>query len=255
MLIQYCSDLHLEFPINKTYAKNNPLKRVGEILILAGDIIPLSTLDQANDFFDFVSDQFQHVYWVPGNHEYYHSDLQLQNIQLKEQIRSNVTLINNGFIHYKGIRLLFSTLWSEISAANESVIVKSMADFRLIKNEGRRFSVADFNNLHGRCKHFLTKELSSGETTPTIVVTHHIPTLMNYPERYRNSKINEAFAVELHDLIESSHAAYWISGHSHEVVPDFKIGKTTLTSNQLGYVEYGEHKLFSNTKCINLIEL
>ena len=33
-------------------------------------------------------------------------------------------------------------------------------------------------------------------------------------------------------------------GHSHEMVLDFKIGKTTVTTNQLGYVEYGEHLKF-----------
>jgi hypothetical protein len=38
MKIQYASDLHLEFPSNSNYMKENPLKVTGEILILAGDI-------------------------------------------------------------------------------------------------------------------------------------------------------------------------------------------------------------------------
>ena len=41
-----------------------------------------------------------------------------------------------------------------------------------------------------------------------------------------------------------------ITGHGHEVVPDFKIGKTTLTANQLGYVEYGEHFAFIKNKVL-----
>lgn len=44
MLIQYCSDLHLEFPVNKKYLNANPVKPEGEILLLGGDIIPFAGL-------------------------------------------------------------------------------------------------------------------------------------------------------------------------------------------------------------------
>jgi hypothetical protein len=42
------------------------------------------------------------------------------------------------------------------------------------------------------------------------VVTHHVPTLMNYPSVYENDQLNEAFAVELLDFIEDSKPDYWI---------------------------------------------
>ena len=41
-------------------------------------------------------------------------------------------------------------------------------------------------------------------------------------------------------------------GHSHEMVLDFKIGKTTVTTNQLGYVEYVEHLKFQPNAIIEV---
>jgi hypothetical protein len=68
--------------------------------------------------------------------------------------------------------------------------------------------------------------------------------LKNYPAEFLNSSINGAFAVELHDFIFDSGVDYWIYGHHHRNIPEFKIGKTTMLTNQLGYVYYREHKYF-----------
>jgi predicted phosphohydrolase len=252
MKFQYCSDLHLEFPVNKKYLKTNPIKPEGEILLLAGDIIPFTEIEKENDFFNFLSDSFEHAYWIPGNHEYYCSDITKRTGTFHEKIRSNVSLLNNTAIEHNEVRLLFSTLWSKINPTFEFVIKKSMADFHLVRNNGNKISVDDYDQLHEDCRTFLANALSNVTNQKTIVVTHHLPTFFNYPEKYRDSELNTAFATELFDVIEPSNVDYWIFGHSHEVMPDFKIGKTTLTTNQLGYVEYGEHFRFQRKNVILL---
>ena len=127
-----------------------------------------------------------------------------------------------------------------------------MSDFHVIKYKGSPFSAEHYNQLHSESLAFLKQELHHNDTTKKVVVTHHVPTFLNYPEKYKGESLNEAFAVELFDLIEDSAVNYWIYGHSHFNTAVFDIGGTQLLTNQLGYVKYGEHILFDSKKFINL---
>lgn len=109
-----------------------------------------------------------------------------------------------------------------------------------------------YNELHADSIAFLEKELTAETNLKKVVVTHHVSTLMNYPEQYKGSILNEAFAVELFDLIEATAPDAWIYGHTHGNTPDFEIGKTRLLTNQLGYVNYGEHQKFNTKKLITI---
>jgi len=252
MIVQYASDLHLEFPENKDFLKMNPLNPKGDILLLAGDIVPFAVMDKHADFFSYVSDHFQTTYWIPGNHEYYRFDAATKSGVLNEKIRDNVFLVNNIAIQHESIRFLFSTLWSKISPAHEWQIERSMSDFHVIKYNGYRFSSVQFNQFHKDSLAFLNQELSRTGEDKTVVVTHHVPTFMNYPIKYKGDILNEAFAVELFDLIEAMKPDYWIYGHIHGNIPPFEIGQTKLLTNQLGYVRYNEHASFLNDVIIYL---
>ncbi|MBE0637198.1 MAG: metallophosphoesterase [Bacteroidales bacterium] len=252
MKIQFASDLHLEFPKNKEFLKANPLQPSGEVLILAGDIVPFAIMDKHNDFFDYVSTHFQQTWWIPGNHEYYRSDITQRSGTMQERIRNNVHLVNNITLFRNNIRFIFSSLWSKINPGCEWEIEKGISDFQLIKYKGARFTSNHYNDLHEESLDFLKTELKEPSFGKTIVVTHHAPTFNKYPEKYQGDILNGAFAVELSDLIVTSQADCWIYGHIHYMVPDYYIGKTKMISNQLGYVEFGEHKLFRSDKIIKL---
>jgi hypothetical protein len=139
-----------------------------------------------------------------------------------------------------------------------------MNDFYQINFEGKLITPANYNLLHKEAvdflKHSLLKETiliddkkesnNNGIKThnmKSVVVTHHLPTLLNYPNKYKNDPIQEGFATELYDLIETSNAACWIYGHHHHNTPNFSIGNTQLITNQLGYVQYNEHNQFSRS--------
>ena len=134
MRIQFCSDLHLEFPENRRFLESRPLSVNGEILLLAGDVVPFAVMERFNDFLSFVSDNFEQTYWIPGNHEYYHAEISVRSGVLNEKIRSNVHLVNNHTVIHKHIRIICSTLWSKISPHRQWTIQQSLSDFHVIKS-------------------------------------------------------------------------------------------------------------------------
>ncbi|MBK9048432.1 MAG: metallophosphoesterase [Bacteroidetes bacterium] len=250
--LQYASDLHLEFPANKEYLKQHPLQPVADVLVLAGDIVPFAVMDKHQDFFSFLADNFKTTYWLPGNHEYYHFDIAEKSGVLNEAIRSNVFLVNNTSVVLDHVKLIFSTLWSHISPGNQWQIERSLNDFHLIKHNGNRFSAEVYNQMHAESLAFIQNELNTKEEEQMAVFTHHCPTFLNYPEQYKGDILNESFAVELFDLIESSEIDLWVYGHHHRNIPEFKINRTRLITNQLGYVEYNEHSTFQLNRYVKM---
>jgi predicted phosphohydrolase len=252
MVLQYCSDLHLEFRENKQILNQHPLQSKGEILILAGDIVPFSEMGKRKDFFNYISDNFKLTYWLPGNHEYYYSDAAERSGSFNEKIRDNIFLVNNISIRHDDVKLIFSTLWSKISPVNEWQIARSITDFQVIKFKGKLYSTTNFNQLHSESLSFIECELGQNYTGKTVVVTHHVPTFLNFPSQYKGSILNEAFVVELFLFIEASNINYWIYGHHHSNTPDFNIGNTALLTNQMGYVRNGENQDFRLDKILTL---
>jgi predicted phosphohydrolase len=252
MLLQYASDLHLEFPRNKAFLGPEPLEPKADLLILAGDIVPFASLERQEDFFSYISEHFEQTYWLPGNHEYYHSDISQRSGKVQEEIRNNVHLVNNMALEIKGIRLVFSTLWTRISKSRRPLIENGLTDFRWITHQGMPYTAEVFNSLHLEGMKSIREELRTPYDGKTVVITHHVPTFQHYPPKYQDSPINEGFAVELGYWIADHGPDCWIYGHHHHNSPEFKIGKTRMLTNQLGYVERNEHKGFEKGKVLEL---
>jgi predicted phosphohydrolase len=181
MKIQYCSDLHLEFHDNRAFVAEYPLYPEGDILLLGGDIVTFDKLHYAQDFFNYVSDHFEAIYWVPGNHEYYYGDISQRSGSFEEKITGNVTLLNNTVLNYKGTELIFSTLWSAISPAHAWQVERRMNDFEAIRDNEARFTTIKYHELHRAAVEFLTEALYEPVQGPRVVVTHHRPTFEHYP--------------------------------------------------------------------------
>lgn len=250
--VQYASDLHLEFVQNRAYLRKYPLIPAAEVLILAGDVVPLQDFPKYREFFDVWAGQFQQIFWVPGNHEYYHGDLAEHEGSFLKTLLPNLTLLNNQVVETAGLRLIFSTLWSKTNPAHGYVLQKNLNDFQLIQYQKKRYTPDLYNRQHAKALLFLKTAFQTAFTGPTVVVTHHVPTFSHYPEQYRGDILNEAFASDLDDLVMDSGAAYWIYGHHHRNIQPFSLGPTQLVTNQLGYVQYGEHQTFGHRKVLEV---
>lgn len=243
MRIQYCSDLHLEFGQNSRYFAKNPLHVSGEVLLLAGDIIPIHDEFFNDSFFNFIADNYKQVFWVPGNHEFYYKDITEFSKSYNIQIKDNINIVNNIELKYENIRFVFSTLWSNISSLNEKNIEQSVSDFANISYKNKKLKAKEYNMLHVDGLEFIQQSLKEAHEN-TVVVTHHLPSNLCNSSHHKNSSINEAFCVDLTHFIESCNANYWIYGHSHFNQKPLIIGNTILLTNQLGYVQSNEHKNF-----------
>lgn len=243
MRIQYFSDLHLEFDQNSKFLEKNILPVKGDILILAGDIVPLHDENFRHPIFSFIADNFKQCYWVPGNHEFYHKDLNEFRESFEIKLRSNISIVHNIDLGFDNIRFIFSTLWTKINKENEKTIEQGVADFSCILKNDRKIRPSDYNRLFDTSYSFLTQSLANNKKK-TVVVTHHLPSVLCNSKAHVNSPINEAFCVDLTDFIEKSGANFWIYGHSHFNQKPLIIGKTMLLTNQLGYVHLNEHTTF-----------
>lgn len=242
MNVQYCSDLHLEFQLNWAWLNMHPLQPIGDILIIAGDTDYLGEGFADNDFFRQIGDQYEQVYLIPGNHEYYAGyDISSAFGKTNEKLASNITLFNNDSLNINGVRFIFTTMWAIIGRFKNE-IVTGVSDFERIRFKNQPFGAHHFNRLHTHAFEFLEKEVQ--KEGPKVVVTHHLPSELCNADEFKGSIINDAFCVDKTDFIRDSDIDYWIYGHSHRNTPEFEINGTKLLTNQLGYVGHGENHSF-----------
>ena len=255
MNFQFVSDLHLEFAQNKKLLSKKPILPVQETLIIAGDLMPLSAMDQHQDFLNYLSDHFKMTYWLPGNHEFYGSDLATRPNSFEEFIRPNVLLLNHIVKEIPDpagpIELIFSTLWSFIPALLTEIVVKRVQDFNQIQWNGSPMTPKVYNQLHQNALDFLATALES-KFVRKMIISHHLPSFLNYPKKHQNDPINACFASNLDDFIQNIAPNAWIFGHHHCNIPPFLIGKTMLYTNQFGHVKFKEGAGFDPTATITL---
>lgn len=239
MKFQYVSDLHLE--MSKTLPN---IQRQAPNLILAGDI-GIPTQDIYVEFLKYVSHQFETVFIITGNHEYYQKhEKGLDMNQIDELIREicgrlgNVHFFQNEiFLFGSDICIFGSTLWSRITKEEYKTVECFISDYRMIP----KLNVDNTCKLHEESVQHLQFALSLYPNRRFVVICHHIPKLSLVLPKYQGSSLNSAFASDV-DCMDTDQIIAVVYGHTH--VGSIQ-GK--FYCNPIGYPGENETKNYDNT--------
>jgi hypothetical protein len=229
MKISYASDLHLECDHNFT------INDTGDVLILAGDILPIKYANKPlyTKFFEDMASKFTTILYVPGNHEYYGSDLNDIHI-LRYSLPPNFVVLNNGSIIIDGIKFIGGTMWTNFNDMSTAAIIASqrmMNDYRVITKNDKQFTPDAWLNEHEKFLKFLNSELDNKHTN--IVISHHSPSPLTTHEYYKPFiHDNGSFSTDMSKYMHL--AKYWFYGHMHSGY-DIEIDGCQLLTNPRGY--------------------
>lgn len=203
MRIAVASDLHLEF-----HRKVLKLPQ-GDVAILAGDLgYPTDPLYREQLI--TIKEDFEAVFIVAGNHEYYCGlDMEEVNRQIEAICQEiGVYFLNRNSIEYKGYTFMGCTFWSNIPEEKMTQSRGYLKDFRKIKD----MTPESYNELHQADLEWLQQEIVG--KTNVIIVTHHLPTSTLIHEQYKGHPWSCCFVHELDSMIQSP-ILLWVCGHTH----------------------------------------
>ncbi len=237
MKIQLVSDLHLEFPENRKWLKQNPLIPKGDILLMAGDVVTDKKKKKARFFYDQITKDFSFIISAMGNHEFYSGTIDYAYPKYKSNIAKNFIRLNNHSYVIEDVKIIVSTLWGFVPDDNIVTVSRYLNDYHKIWHENDYpLNVGDTNTYHKISVGYITEELKKPFAGKIVIMTHHMPSLKCLTNRPPREDLNGAYASNLDNLILSNpNIVYWFTGHSH----DFNIttiGNTQIIRNPMGYV-------------------
>ncbi len=237
MKIVLLSDLHLEF---QRYAVKPKYLEGVDLVICAGDIdsIALTGGFRAKEFFDSLNGVQCCV--ALGNHDLYGTDLHLGYEEWTTFLKQwpNIHLLNRDFITVGGYRVAGASLWTSFEldgtpGFSAEVARLGIADFGMIRYRGGPLQPQNLIEHHIDDVGFL-KALVTGDSHPTIVVTHFVPLAAAIAPQWQGSKLNPYFTTDQVSWLARPSVPLCCFGHTHSPF-DQVIGTTRFACNPRGY--------------------
>ena len=199
-LLQYTSDLHLEKGYRRIIKPKKPF------LVLAGDI-GYPEQDSYKDFLHVVSNDFDKVFVISGNHEYDGQKVD-EFYKIDEKIENICNMRSN--LHYLQKKSELICIKYNISISGCTM----WAEYPLSRNHLHLDNVEWLNSL---------------KNTNHVIATHYCPF-------QKNEKTFKYFGTDQSNIIKKDNVIAWIYGHTH-FNKDVNIEGKWLLTNQYGKYE------------------
>jgi len=276
MKIRILSDLHLEFGwLNLPIMEDES----DQVLVLAGDVGLAAKSWSYIPFIEEVSERFQDVIYIMGNHEFYGTSILRGLDKIKERIQfetgaANVHVVENETVRIGNVSFICATLWANYKNLDHLCMYHAelyMNDHKKIRNGpsvkdayASKFRARDAAELHSRSKSFIFPNVRAEheDGQKVVVVNHHAPSTLSIAEQYKTGQyavLNGAYASNLEEDIFDTHPELMIHGHTHhsfdyelvdEISPDG--GETRIICNPRGYKDVEENPDFNPTLVVEV---
>lgn len=237
MRLQFMSDLHINNYYNLIEVEPNAPN-----LALIGDICD-GMNPKLYKFLLSVSNQYENVLYIPGNHEYYKNTIQDVDGYLSEMCYElDIKYLQKKTVEIDGILLSGCTLWSNpgpysFYKANEDTWINDFDRERMVKE-------------HHEHLEFLKREIALNKNKPHILLTHYVP-MFEMNGKYMSAPYTDMFASDLRYLFKPP-IRYWLCGHVHQ--------NLTITHNNIPCItnclgnpgEKDVNETFDMTKTIDI---
>ena len=196
------------------------------------------------EFFHHVSQEYDHVIYVTGNHEFYHGRYPDAYSWLDEEMKNypNIHFLDMDSVVIDDVTFVGGTLWTDMNKGDPTtmqLIEGMMNDFRIIRNSQRnyaRFSPLDTVIHHKATLAHIKKVVDTDTSKKYVVVGHHAPTPLSIHEMYKADVwMNGGYHSDLSEFIlDRPQIALWTHGHTHHPF-DYMMGETRIVCNPRGY--------------------
>lgn len=230
MKIHLLSDLH-----NEIHPFTPSLRaRSADVIVLAGDIDTKARgVTWARETFSCP------VIYVPGNHEYYKGHLDHTLDKMREAACNRVRVLDCDEWILNGVRFIGATGWTNYSATGNVPLAEweaqqAMMDFKKIRVRSyHKVRPLDFVKCNDRTRQWLRDRLAEAFDGPTVVVTHHAPSVLSLAKTETMNHLDAAYANRWESLMGQP-STFWLHGHTHLAV-HYTIKGTRIISNPRGY--------------------
>lgn len=256
MKIAFGSDLHNEF------WRDEPAPSIdgeADILVIAGD---LDTKVRGPKWLaENYRDKVGSIYYVPGNHEYYHGYIFETGQAIQAACEEHgINFIGPGKVYThifngEGFQIFGATLWTDYEHGGNKVFNMMVAkdglnDHRIIgnrKDPWSRFLPYNAAEIHAEHLAFIKRTVKLNLLGKNIVVTHHAPHRNSINLRYAGDGLNSCYASDILDEPwGEGQPVLWIHGHMHDP-SDYEINGTRVVAHPRAYprelYRSGEYKL------------